>query len=118
MTEWQRNPNRPDPVEEIIREALDNAGIEYRRDDPLNFMCEEFCIEVKQYYSDRITWQVRDRHDVIIVQGKRAAWAMARMIKAYSGCLCRPGMQHMMCPVHGLEATLMKELNEDEEDAG
>ena len=69
-----------DPVEDVIAAALDGAGIDYRRDDPLDFECDGFSIECKRLYSDRIANQIRDRENVIVVQGLGAATVLAAWI--------------------------------------
>lgn len=70
-----------DPVEKIIREALDAKGIAYRRDDPLDFECDGFAIECKQFPSERTTRQLAGRTDVILIQGVRAAQAFAALVR-------------------------------------
>ena len=69
-----------DPIEKIIADALDGAGIKYRHDDPLDFECAGFAIEVKQFYSARALRQLDGRSDVILIQGRGAAKAFASMI--------------------------------------
>lgn len=66
-----------DPIERIVADALDGAGIPYRRDAPLDFECEGFAIECKQFWSERAIRQLKGRSDVILIQGRVAAWAFA-----------------------------------------
>ena len=73
--------NSNDPIELIVAAALDGRGIEYTHDSPLDFMCDGFCIEVKQFHSERTIRQLKGRTDVILIQGREAAHAFARMLK-------------------------------------
>ena len=70
-----------DPIEKIVCEALNSIGVTYRRDDPLDFECEGFAIEVKQFHSERTIRQLKDRTYVILVQGREAAEAFARLVR-------------------------------------
>ena len=72
---------KEDPIEKIVREALDSAGVIYGRDDPLDFECGGFAVEVKQFHSERTIRQLADRTDVILVQGRAAAEAFARLVR-------------------------------------
>ena len=74
----QRNLN--DPIEQIAARALDAAGIAYKHDSPLDFECEGFAIEVKQFSTERTYRQIEGRTDVILIQGREAAEAFARLI--------------------------------------
>lgn len=76
----KRNRVIEDPVEAIIAKALDDIGMSYRRDDPLDFECVDFAIECKQFYTDRIHKQIENRRNVIVIQGIEAAKAFAYMI--------------------------------------
>lgn len=79
--------NRPpteDPVEAIIRQALDRAGLPYRRDDPLDFELpsgdRRLAIECKRFYTPRIAEQLEGRDNVILVQGLEAARFLACLL--------------------------------------
>ena len=69
-----------DPVEKIVAAALDARGITYRHDDPLDFECEDFAIEVKAFSTPRTERQIKDRTDVILIQGRQAAHAFAKLL--------------------------------------
>lgn len=75
----------PDPVEKIIADALDKAGIGYRRDDALGLdfaLAGDIYIEVKAYYSPRVTEQMSRAQSVIAIQGIEAAkWFAAAITK-------------------------------------
>lgn len=77
-----KRPYSEDPIEKIVREALDRAGITYLRDAPLDFECGDFAIEVKQFHSERAIRQLAGRTDVILIQGRAAANAFARLVGA------------------------------------
>jgi len=70
-----------DPIEKIVADALDAAGVKYRHDDPLDFECGGFSIEVKQFHSERAIRQLAGREDVILIQGRAAAEAFARLVR-------------------------------------
>ena len=74
-----------DPVEKIIKECLDNLSIAYRRDDPLDFECQGFAIECKQFATPRTAAQIGLRTDVILIQGMAAARAFADMLLCAQG---------------------------------
>ena len=78
------NTKISDPCEEIVAAALDTAGVSYRRDDPLDFECDDLgiAIEVKQFFAPRIIDQIRDRPNVIVIQGRGAAIQFASLITA------------------------------------
>lgn len=69
-----------DPVEKIVAAALDARGITYRHDDPLDFECGDFAIEVKAFSTPRTERQIKDRTDVILIQGRQAAHAFANLL--------------------------------------
>ena len=73
-----------DPMEEPIRQALDDAGLTYRRNDPLDFELtdpeEAIGIECKRFYSPRIAEQIAHRDNVIVIQGLDAARFFARLL--------------------------------------
>lgn len=70
-----------DPVERIVANALDKAGVEYSH-GPLDFECDGFAIECKRFWSDRIKRQIEHRTDVILVQGIEAAQAFKALVGA------------------------------------
>lgn len=73
-----------DPIEKIIKEALDHAGISYSQDSAvgLDFYipAHQIYIECKQFHTPRISEQISRVSDVIVVQGKRAATILAAWI--------------------------------------
>ena len=72
-----------DPIEKIIADALDGAGISYRHESdgaPLDFAVGDVLIEVKQFHSERTNAQLSKHHNVILVQGITAACWFARSI--------------------------------------
>lgn len=75
------NDYRTDEMEAVIAEALDAAGVAYRRDNPLDFECEGFAIECKRFYTDRIRSQIINRDNAILIQGIGAARAFAKLIR-------------------------------------
>ena len=74
-----------DPVEAIIKQMLDSLGVAYRRDDPLDFECEGFAIECKQFASPRLASQIGGRTDVIVIHGMAAARAFADLMLCAQG---------------------------------
>lgn len=68
------------PVEQIVKAALDRAGVRYRLDDPLDFECDGFAVEVKQFPTERTFKQIGNRTDVILIQGRKAAEAFAQLL--------------------------------------
>jgi len=73
------------PVERIVQAALDNLGVVYEVDAPLDFECDGFAIEVKQFHSERAIKQLANRQDVILIQGWGAARAFASMCRRARG---------------------------------
>ena len=69
-----------DPMEVIVGGALDALGIKYRKGDPLDYECDGYAIEVKQFHSERAIRQLSGREDVILIQGKAAARAFAQLL--------------------------------------
>lgn len=77
-----------DPVEQIIEAALIFTKQTYtiERDEhqehPLDFHLPEYnvAIEVKQFHSDRIAYQMKKHPNVIAVQGREAALLLAKFI--------------------------------------
>lgn len=79
-----------DPMEQIIADALDAAGIQYTSDfnggnpaRPDFYLPEvDVYIEVKRFHSPRIADQMSRAPNVIAVQGKLAVEWLAAMISA------------------------------------
>lgn len=73
-----------DPVEKIIADALDAAGLEYQHDCPLDFLIPELgvYIECKRFVTDRLVRQIGLRENVIVVIGLDGARALAKLIVA------------------------------------
>ena len=71
-----------DPIEKIVREALEVRGINYLRGAPLDFYLPDYglFIECKQFFTERVTRQLKDREDIVLVQGRVAAHAFARLL--------------------------------------
>lgn len=74
-----------DPCEEIISAALDAAEIRYTREgqgQTLDFYLPDLgvYIEVKQFYTHRSDRQLASQFDVILIQGRNAARAFARIV--------------------------------------
>lgn len=75
-----------DPVEKIIADALDGAGIAYKCGYERYALDFELVgigvyIECKQFHSDRISDQMARHENVIAIQGIHAARTFAKMIK-------------------------------------
>jgi len=78
-----------DPMEIMIRDALQDAGIEYLANEGgATLTCLDFYlpgsdvyIEVKQFHSDRIGEQMARAPNVIVAQGRGAVELLARMIR-------------------------------------
>lgn len=81
---------RPEPItdsmERLIADALDDAGIAYRRDhvSRLDFyLCDlDVHIEVKRMHSPRIANQTARVNNVIVAQGLEAVRALVCMIRS------------------------------------
>lgn len=78
----------PDPIEQMVREALDAAGIEYveeedQRANGLDFYLVNVGvhIEVKQFHTPRIAAQMERADDVIAIQGRWAAEVFCGLIR-------------------------------------
>lgn len=80
-----------DPMEAIIADALDSAGIRYttpssrrQHSGGLDFRLEGYGveIEVKQFHSSRISEQMASATDVIAVQGRMAVKFLANLIRS------------------------------------
>ena len=77
-----------DPMERIMRDALDRAHIRYRTDDgggnpyglDFHLLDHDLHIEVKQFHSDRIAAQMARAPNVIVAQGRPAVEWLAKLI--------------------------------------
>jgi hypothetical protein len=74
-----------DPMEQLIADALDEAGIPYVRDGEnpshLDFRLDNGIeIEVKRFHSPRISEQMSRVDNVIVAQGKEAVEFLASLI--------------------------------------
>lgn len=76
-----------DPIEKIVAGALTRAGIRFTHESeghspPLDFHLPDLglFIEVKHFHSPRIARQMAQAENVIVIQGRGAAEAFARMI--------------------------------------
>lgn len=86
------NPRRiTDPVETIVAQALDDAGIRYvheseMRGGGLDFWLPDFktTIEVKRFHTERINNQLRAAGDCILIQGMGAAQAFVDMLAGFT----------------------------------
>lgn len=75
-----------DPVEHIVEQALIEAKVRYTRNEGeqrLDFFLPDFhvWIECKQFYTERVSNQLRGNASVILIQSIAAAHAFACMIK-------------------------------------
>ena len=81
--------SKPDPCEEIVRQALDDAGIAYNRNvqhlygREIDFFLPDHgvLIEVKQFYTARAIEQLRSLPNCILLQGRRACELFAQMTR-------------------------------------
>lgn len=79
-----------DPIEKIVADALDRAGIQYAcgGDEPncngLDFYLKgrDTFIECKAYHTPRITEQMSRASNVIAIQGRKAAEVFAEILAA------------------------------------
>lgn len=76
-----------DPIEDIVERALLRAKLGFTKDGEgntrgLDFHLTDFdiYIEVKQFHTDRVTEQMSRVSDVIVIQGRAAAEAFAKML--------------------------------------
>jgi len=76
-----------DPIEQIVETALLRAGLGFTKDGEgdtrgLDFHVTDFdiFIEVKQFHTDRVAEQMSRVENVIVIQGRRAAEAFARIL--------------------------------------
>lgn len=79
---------KSDPMERIIEQALNEAGIPYFEDVPvgaraLDFYLPDYAvyIEVKQFHSDRIASQMGQCNNIIAVQGRVAVELFAQLLR-------------------------------------
>jgi hypothetical protein len=76
-----------DPIERIVADGLDAAGIAYVHEDAttkgLDFrlVASGVFIEVKQYHAARIATQMARDPNVIAIQGRAAAEWFAAMLR-------------------------------------
>ena len=86
MQNWK---GKPDPIEKIVGEALDRAGIAYEKDKELepgrysiDFYLPDFdlWIEVCQFHTPRKIEQMSRLPNVVLVQGKEAAENLSKLI--------------------------------------
>lgn len=77
--------SRPDPMGQIIGDALDAAGIEYEcpRGGADFVLANGLVIECKQFWSARIADQMRPHPNIIAVQGIEAAQMLADLIREW-----------------------------------
>lgn len=77
----------PDPMETIVRDALDAANLFYvEEEDPRALRLDFYLpiadvhIEVKQFHTDRIAEQMSRTPNIIVIQGVGAAKLFAQML--------------------------------------
>ena len=70
-----------DPIERMVGAALLRRGIEFRHNDPLDFECDGFAVEVTQFWTRRKIKQLEGREDVIFIQGRAGAEAFVRLLE-------------------------------------
>ena len=83
-----REDKMTDPIEQIVADALYQAGIRYGRPRTgADFTLPDhgFDIECKQFYSERAIKQLEGREDIILIQGRKAAKGFALMLTAPGG---------------------------------
>ena len=78
-----------DPMEKIVREALDAANIFFVEEEDERALGLDFYlpivgvhIEVKQFHSERISEQMSRAPNVIAIQGIEAARLFAKMLRS------------------------------------
>lgn len=83
-----RSKRPTDPMEVLIADALDSAGVGYVTDlggcnpSNLDFRLDNGVeIEVKRFHSDRIGEQMKRAPNVIVAQGEEAVKMLAGMIR-------------------------------------
>lgn len=82
------------PIEAIIAEALETAGLEFETNKlGLDFYLPDIdlYIECKQFYAPRIAEQMARADNIIVVQGRRAAQLLADSITCAFNSLERSG---------------------------
>ena len=73
-----------DLIEQIIVDGLNATGIPFKRDvNDYNFYFTGLgvYIEIKQYFSPRIAWQMSRADALILIKGQRAAELFAKLLK-------------------------------------
>lgn len=78
-----------DPMERLVADALDRAGINYHRGEAtgeLDFRLIDYGvhIEVKRFHSPRIERQMARHPNVIAAQGEAAVQLLARFIQSWA----------------------------------
>jgi len=80
--------NTDDPIELIVAGGLDANGIEFvhesdNKEQKLDFYLPDLdtYIECKQFPTDRTSAQISGFPNVIVVQGRGAAWAFVKMLR-------------------------------------
>lgn len=81
-----RHINFADELEQMVGEALYDAGIEFKHESEgasLDFYIPQFdcLIEVKRFHTDRISKQLRPYTEVILLMGKRSVEEFCNLIK-------------------------------------
>lgn len=81
-----RHINFADELEQMVGEALYEAGIEFKHESDgarLDFYIPKFdcLIEVKKYHSKRISLQLAPHSDVILLMGKKAVNEFCNLLK-------------------------------------
>ena len=78
-----------DPIERMLAEGLDRAGVRYVREPHpltrrLDFYLTDFqvWVEAKQFFTERVLDQLQRADDVILIQGRRAAQTFLDLIVA------------------------------------
>jgi len=84
-----KEKRRSDPVESVIQDALDAAGIAYTRDTDARACGLDFYlpaldthIECKRLHAPRIIEQMSRVENIIVIQGMGAAEAFAEMLRS------------------------------------
>jgi hypothetical protein len=82
-----------DHLEKQLADCLKAAQVQYRHESlvpgqRLDFYLPDFdvYIEVKQFYSDRLTEQLKAHDNVILLQGRKAVDAFARCLSLNANC--------------------------------
>ncbi len=78
-----------DPLEKQVEDALNAAGVRFRRDDHesgLDFYLPnvDLYVEVKRFHTARIADQMSRRPNVIVLQGAKSVTAFCTMVRVMS----------------------------------